>query len=347
MNQLSEIVNPLVKWYQKNKRVLPWRIQKDPYRIWISEIMLQQTRIEAVKEYYARFMKELPTVDDLAKVEEEKLLKLWQGLGYYNRARNLKKAAMMIKENYQGKMPNHYKELVELPGIGEYTAGAIASIAFNEKVTAVDGNVLRVISRIIGNRKNVLEEKTKKEITEKLIKVVPKEAGDFNEGLMELGETICLPNQEPLCKKCPLKQYCYAYHNNATLEIPVREKKVSRTMEEKTVLVLVSDQGKIALNKRNNKGLLAGLYEFPNLDKTLTQTKVKDYLTTSGYSIDKIKEIGKYTHVFSHKTWNMIGYQVKVKKITTNDKYIWVSRKALKNEYVIPTAFQYFLKNME
>lgn len=208
MNNLKGIVQPLLQWYQENKRILPWRMEKEPYKIWISEIMLQQTRIEAVKEYYKRFMAEIPTVQDLANIEEEKLLKLWQGLGYYNRARNLKKAAQMIEEQYNGKMPCTYNELVNLPGIGEYTAGAIASIAYNEKVTAVDGNVLRVVSRIIGNKKNVLENETKREITQLLQDVVPDEAGDFNEGLMELGEVICLPNQEPLCSECPLKEKC-------------------------------------------------------------------------------------------------------------------------------------------
>lgn len=183
MKQMRE---PIIKWYQENKRDLPWRREKNPYYIWISEIMLQQTRIEAVMGYYERFLKSLPTIQDLAEAHEEKLLKLWEGLGYYNRARNLKKAAQMVQEKYAGKMPMKYEELLELPGIGEYTAGAIASIAYDEKVPAVDGNVLRVVSRVVASKKDVLENKTKKEFTEKLKEIMPEKAGDFNEGLMEL-----------------------------------------------------------------------------------------------------------------------------------------------------------------
>ena len=200
--KLKEIVEPLLEWYQNNRRMLPWRENKNPYCIWISEIMLQQTRIEAVKRYYARFMEELPTVHDLANISEERLLKLWEGLGYYNRARNLQKAAKMIEDKYHGEMPNTYEELVKLPGIGEYTAGAIASIAYNERVPAVDGNVLRVLSRVLESRKDVLLPETKKEFTKQLKKLMLKQkrnfqAGDFNEALMELGEIICLPNGEP------------------------------------------------------------------------------------------------------------------------------------------------------
>lgn len=189
LDLLKKMCEPIVKWYRENKRDLPWRKEKNPYFIWISEIMLQQTRIEAVMGYYDRFLKSLPSLQDLAQVDEEKLLKLWEGLGYYNRARNLKKAAKIIQEKYHGEMPKQYDELLKLPGIGEYTAGAISSIAFDEPVPAVDGNVLRVVSRVLLSKKDVLEAKTKKEFTEKLRKIMPKQAGDFNEGLMELRRT--------------------------------------------------------------------------------------------------------------------------------------------------------------
>ena len=232
-NKLEGIVDPLLNWYQKNKRKLPWREGKNAYLIWVSEIMLQQTRIEAVKRYYARFMKELPTIQHLANVEEQKLLKLWEGLGYYNRARNLKKAAQVIEKEYKGQMPKQYEELLNLPGIGEYTAGAIASIAYGQKVPAVDGNVLRVISRIIGSKKDILLSGTKKEMTEKIKTIMPKQAGEFNEALMELGEIICIPNGEPYCDKCPLCHKCIAYKDGLTGEIPVREKKMNRKKEKR------------------------------------------------------------------------------------------------------------------
>lgn len=337
MNNLKEIVQPLLKWYQNNKRILPWRVEKDAYKIWISEIMLQQTRIEAVKAYYKRFMEELPTIQDLANIEEEKLLKLWEGLGYYNRARNLKKAAQIIVNEYNGQMPTTYQELIKLPGIGEYTAGAIASIAYHEKVTAVDGNVLRVISRVIGNRKNILEKEAKEEITNLLQKVMPNEAGDFNEGLMELGEVICLPNQEPLCLHCPLKEQCYAYLNNVTTELPVREKLLKRKIEEKTILILITENAEVALLKRPDKGLLAGMYEFPNVNQFLKEKEVKELLKNWNLQLNDIVDLGTKKHIFTHITWNMIGYQVKVEK--KNDSFLWVSEKELQKDYAIPTAF--------
>ena len=262
--KLQPIVEPIVKWYQKQEKLLPWKQDKEPYHIWVSEIMLQQTRIEAVKKYYTRFMKELPTIHDLADVPEEKLLKLWEGLGYYSRAKNLKKAAIQIQENNHGKMPTSYVELLKLPGIGEYTAGAIASISYNEKVPAVDGNVLRVVSRVLASKEDVLLPETKKKITNKLLEIMPDEAGDFNEGLMELGEKVCLPNTVPLCATCPIQEFCMANKENLTNEIPVRAKKQKRKIENKTVFIL-KYKNEIAIRKREKTGILANLYEFPNV----------------------------------------------------------------------------------
>lgn len=262
--KLQPIVEPIVKWYQKQEKTLPWKQDKEPYHIWVSEIMLQQTRIEAVKKYYTRFMKELPTIHDLADVPEEKLLKLWEGLGYYSRAKNLKKSAIQIQENNHGKMPTSYVELLKLPGIGEYTAGAIASISYNEKVPAVDGNVLRVVSRVLASKEDVLLPETKKKITNKLLEIMPDEAGDFNEGLMELGEKVCLPNTVPLCATCPIQEFCMANKENLTNEIPVRAKKQKRKIENKTVFIL-KYKNEIAIRKREKTGILANLYEFPNV----------------------------------------------------------------------------------
>ena len=262
--ELKQIVEPIVKWYQEQEKTLPWKQDKEPYHIWVSEIMLQQTRIEAVKKYYTRFMKELPTIHDLANVPEEKLLKLWEGLGYYSRARNLKKAAIQIEQEYNGKLPTSYAELLKLSGIGEYTAGAIASISFKEKVPAVDGNVLRVVSRVLASKENVLLPETKRKITKKLLEIMPDEPGDFNEGLMELGEKICLPNTVPLCETCPIQEFCIANKENLTNEIPVRVKKQKRKIENKTVFIL-KYKNEIAIRKREKPGILANLYEFPNV----------------------------------------------------------------------------------
>lgn len=334
------IVEPLLEWYEKNKRVLPWRENKNPYSIWISEIMLQQTRIEAVKSYYERFMKEIPNVQVLANIEEEKLLKLWEGLGYYNRARNLQKAAKLIEEKYQGKMPNSYKELITLPGIGEYTAGAIESIAYNEPVTAIDGNVLRVISRLIASTKDVLLPETKKEMQNRIEKIIPKRAaGDFNEALMELGELVCLPNGEPECSKCPLNQYCKAYKENLTNKIPVREKKAKRREEEKTVFILISPTGKIAIQKREQKGVLKGMYEFPNIShKCLESEIIKVVKDKWNIQTRQIKFLGEYKHIFTHIEWKMYGYQIKVRE--SDKQFLWISKEELETSYAMPTAFK-------
>ena len=262
--ELKQVVEPIVKWYQEQEKTLPWKQDKEPYHIWVSEIMLQQTRIEAVKKYYTRFMKELPTIHDLANVPEEKLLKLWEGLGYYSRAKNLKKAAIQIEQEYGGKIPTSYTELLKLSGIGEYTAGAIASISYKEKVPAVDGNVLRVVSRVIASKEDVLLPETKRKVTKKLLEIMPDEPGDFNEGLMELGEKICLPNTVPLCETCPIQEFCIANKENLTNEIPVRVKKQKRKIENKTVFIL-KYKNEIAIRKREKTGILANLYEFPNV----------------------------------------------------------------------------------
>jgi A/G-specific adenine glycosylase len=338
---LQQMIQPLLKWYNNHKRDLPWRKNKNPYEIWISEIMLQQTRIEAVKSYYARFIQELPTIHDLANIEEEKLLKLWEGLGYYNRAKNLQKAAKLIEEKYEGKIPKTYQELITLPGIGEYTAGAIASISFNEKVPAVDGNVLRVISRVLGMKQDILLQDTKKKITKLLTKYMPSQAGNFNESLMELGELICIPNGEPNCLKCPLKQFCIAYQNNLTNEIPVRVKKVKRKIEEKTVLIFTDSFGKVAIQKRTKKGVLSGMYELPNIKGKLSIREVKQFLQKEKCRIQEIKFLGEFKHIFTHIEWKMYGYQVYIKEC--NLPYLWTSKEELEEKYALPTAFKQFL----
>lgn len=342
--RLEKVANKIVGWYPKEARTLPWREDKNPYHIWISEIMLQQTRIEAVKEYYMRFMKELPTIADLAKIEEEKLLKLWEGLGYYNRARNLKKAAIIMVTDYQGNMPSSYEKLVKLPGIGEYTAGAIASIAFNERVTAVDGNVLRVMARVLKNSSNILLPKTKKEMTEKLEAILPKEAGIFNEGIMELGETICLPNGKPLCDKCPIAKLCIAHQEGIEESLPIREKNNKRKVEQKTVFVFQKED-RIAIRKREEKGLLASLYEFPSIEGHVLEKEIKEKIKKWNLEAESCLYLTKYRHVFSHKEWDMIAYHVVVKE--KNKEFLWVTKIELQEKYPLPSAFLPFQKELD
>lgn len=341
---LEEMVKPLCEWYQANKRSLPWRENKSPYYVWLSEVMLQQTRIEAVKKYYNRFIEVLPTIRDLANVEEEKLLKLWEGLGYYNRARNLKKAAQVIMEKYEGKMPTTYSELVKLPGIGEYTAGAIASICYKEKVPAVDGNVLRVLARITASKEDVLLPETKKKMTEQLKKVIPEEADIFNEALMELGEVICLPNTLPACSKCPICHICIANKKELTDQIPVRVKKQKRRKEEKTVFLLCY-QDQVAIQKRSEKGILANMYEFPNVEGILEEKEIPEVLKDWDIVLDRLYQKQNYEHTFTHIKWEMIGYSVAVK--SKNEKFLWVKRDELESIYAIPTAFKPFQRMLK
>ena len=338
---LSPIVEPLLSWFDCNKRELPWRRDKEPYNVWISEIMLQQTRIEAVMGYYARFLDTLPDVESLSKVDDDALMKLWEGLGYYSRARNLKKAAIVIMDEYGGAFPQTYAELVKLPGIGEYTAGAIASICFDEKVPAVDGNVLRVIARVQGSKENVLLPQTKKSVTEQLKKIMPQRAGAFNEGLMELGELVCLPNGAPLCDSCPLKEHCTAYKKGLTEQLPVRVKKMKRRRADKSVLYLTSSDGRIAIEKRPDTGLLSGMYQLPNAEGFHTEEELRDILQEWGVEPIDITFTKKAKHVFTHIDWYMKAYHVTVNE--KNDRFIWVTADELKDSYPLPTAFQKLL----
>lgn len=335
----------VLAWYHQNKRDFPWRKNKDPYHVWISEIMLQQTRIEAVIAYYNRFMKEIPTVFDLAEVEEEKLLKLWEGLGYYNRARNLKKAAKIIVSNYQGKFPTTYLELLELPGIGEYTASAISSICFGEKKATVDGNVLRVYMRYYNDKSNISDAKTRALVKMKLESMLPDNSGDFNEGIMELGEVICIPNGVPLCSSCPIREGCIAREENTYLNLPVKNKKKEPKKINYTIL-LFEYQGKIAITKRVNKSLLNNLWEFPNLEGKYSSSDIKNYLDNRNIKYSSVEKSVSYTHVFSHQKWDMISYKIKLKEELNEVDIIMRDIKEVSEEYAIPTAFQPFFQNL-
>ncbi len=341
MEDLQNIVRPLLEWFAENKSDFSWRKDRLPYHVWISEIMLQQTRIEAVKRYYTNFISELPDIKSLSEVSDEKLLKLWEGLGYYSRARNLKKSAQTILQSYNGVFPNTYREIIKLSGIGEYTAGAIASICFNEKVTAVDGNVLRVVARLCGSKENVLLPEVKKDTQEKLQKILPEQSGNFNEALMELGEKICIAKGTPLCQECPLKSYCTAFKDNLTAEIPVRIKPLKRKKEEKTVFLLTDLQGNIAIEKRPQNGLLSGMYQFPNVENFHTTEQLEQILTEWQISFTKITFQRNAKHIFTHIEWHMKSYVVTVKEPSEN--FLWVSKTELAEKYPLPTAFRQFL----
>lgn len=335
----NEWIQELLSWYKEYKRDLPWRKTKNAYLIWVSEIMLQQTRVEAVIPYYERFIKRLPTLKDLSEIEEDELLKLWEGLGYYSRVRNMQKCAKNVIEQGKVELPSTYEELIKLPGIGPYTAGAIASIALGEKVPAVDGNVLRVYSRLVASFKNVSDLKVRKEIEKELSLIMPTDSGDFNQALMELGATICIPGN-PRCNICPIQKYCSGYKQGNMWGLPIKDSKKEKKEKEYTIFLLFY-QNKVAVKKRPSKGLLASLFEFPNIEGKIELDFLKEK-----YKNATIIEGNRYKHIFTHQIWNMNSYCIHLNKKTKED-YIWASLEDLATVYTIPSAFGYFLEDIK
>ena len=338
---LDEIVEPLEVWYRKEKRTLPWREQRNPYYIWVSEIMLQQTRVEAVKPYFQRFIRELPDVKALAVCPEEKLLKLWEGLGYYNRVRNMQKAARIVMEQYGGVLPADAEALKRLPGIGSYTAGAVASIAYGIPVPAVDGNVLRVLARFREDSRDMTKQSVRKSVEADLSAVMPeKSPGEFNQALMEVGAVICVPGGMARCRECPLARMCRAHASGREQCYPVKAEKKPRRIEEKTVLV-IRDGERVALRKRPGRGLLAGLYEFPNLEGHRSPDEVIRWVEEAGLTPLHIQKLDDAKHIFSHVEWHMSGYAVRAASLEAAGKgaLILVDIKEAREKYPVPSAF--------
>ena len=349
LEALRQIVFPLIKWYRENKRILPWRNQNNAYYTWVSEIMLQQTRVEAVKPYFIRFITELPDPAALASCPEKKLMKLWEGLGYYNRVRNMQEAACTVVEEYGGKLPESYEKLVSLKGIGSYTAGAIASIAYGIPVPAVDGNVLRVVSRITESREDIMKQSVRKKMEQTLKEIMPSDCpGDFNQALMELGAVICVPNGQPKCQDCPVQKLCRAHLHDITEEIPVKTPKKARRTESRTVFV-IQDGERTAIQKRPDKGLLAGLYELPNVKGTLSAEEAVKAVEKMKLEPLYIKELEPAKHIFSHIEWRMTGYLIRVSSLEQkkNKKLIFVGKKQSDRQYAIPSAFGAYVKYMK
>ena len=342
---LELLAQPLLKWFADHARILPWREEVSPYRVWVSEIMLQQTRVEAVKPYFERFVKELPSVAALAECDEERLLKLWEGLGYYNRVRNMQAAAKQVMEEYGGKIPSEYKELLKLKGIGHYTAGAIASIAYGRPVAAVDGNVLRVISRAAGDDRDIMKQQVRVNMEAELEKIIPKgRAGAFNQALMELGATVCLPNGKPKCSECPWQKLCIAHRESLVELLPVKSKPAKRRIEERTVL-LVRDGERILIRKRPEKGLLAGMYEFPNELGYMDTKSVISYVKEQGLMPLRVEEICDAKHIFSHVEWRMKGYLIRVGPVPeVQEELLFAEIPDFGENYPMPSAFAAYMK---
>ena len=336
MKKLPQVLLP---WYEENKRDLPWRQDKDPYHVWLSEIMLQQTRVEAVKGYYTRFLTALPTIDALSACNDDLLHKLWEGLGYYSRVRNLKKAALQIVECYNGRFPEKYDDIRALPGIGDYTAGAISSICFDAPRAAVDGNVLRVVSRLTENATPIDLPARKKEVTAALEAVYPLEAGEFTQALMELGATLCGPNWAPRCGQCPCRDFCGGALHGTAQQYPVKLPKKGKRVEEKTVFILSCD-GKYALEKRPDTGLLAGLWQFPNVSGKLETAQALEAVQQLGLRPREIKKQIERKHIFTHIIWEMRGIYLEIAEET--DSFCWLTAEQIQEETALPTAFRQF-----
>lgn len=330
----------LVPWYRANKRDLPWRQSRDPYRVWLSEIMLQQTRVEAVRDRYLLFLETLPSVGALAEAPEEVLLKLWEGLGYYSRARNLHKAAKVVAEG-GGEFPRTAAELQKLPGVGEYTAGAIASICYGEQVAAVDGNVLRVVSRVLGSEKPIDDPSVKKAITESLGEVVPSEgSGDFTQSFMDLGSAVCTP-RSPRCELCPLAEICRARASGMQEKLPKKNPKKARKNEEKTLFLLECD-GAFAICRRTEKGVLSGLWQLPCIDGMLGAGDALAAAADFGVRPTAILRELHREHIFTHIRWDMVCYHLQC--AVQSDCFVWALPEELEARYALPTAFRKFLE---
>lgn len=333
------LTEALLAWYRSNARDLPWRRTDDPYRIWVSEIMLQQTRVAAVLGYYARFLETFPSVEALAAAPEDLLMKRWEGLGYYSRARNLQKAAKIVSERFSGKFPADYDALLALPGIGEYTAGAIASAAFGLRQPAVDGNVLRVVTRITDCHGDIADPKTKREIRALVAAAMPVAEADiriFNQATMELGATVCVPNGPPKCGVCPAAPDCLARRRGSAEQLPVKAPKKARRAEEKTVFLLLKN-GQVALRRRADAGLLAGLWEFPNVEGTLSETAAGTVVSSWGLEPGTWDKRLSARHIFTHVEWHMTGYSLQVSGAGPTD-FFWADAAALER-YAVPSAF--------
>jgi A/G-specific adenine glycosylase len=340
---ISGLAVLLLAWYDQNARDLPWRRDPTPYRVWVSEMMLMQTRVETVIPYFERFIAALPDVRALGNADESAVLKLWEGLGYYSRARNLQKAAQMVVERYGGALPCDRAELRKLPGIGDYASGAIASIAFGRLEEAVDGNVLRVLSRVYFIREDIGNPAVKNRFRELARALVPTDRpGDFNQALMDLGATVCLPGAAPRCDACPLVPCCSGLQEGAQGELPVQSAKKPRALQEITVLI-VQCRGRALLMQRPKKGLLAGLWGPPMTERWIGEKDASDWLVDQGAAVRSIRKLEDAKHVFTHVEWHMQAWLAETDEFLPEGEHVWADQYDI-SKYAIPSAFKAYKK---
>ncbi len=350
---LEQLVEPLLEWYSHHARVLPWREDPSPYRVWVSEIMLQQTRAAAVKPYFERFVAALPDAAALAACDEDRLLKLWEGLGYYNRVRNMQAAARTIVEEYGGELPADYEALLKLKGIGHYTAGAVASIAYGIPCPAVDGNVLRILMRACEDDSDIGKQSVKREVEQRLLPIIPKDrAGIFTQAMMELGAVVCVPAGEPKCTGCPWQEHCLAWLHGTYAQYPVKGRPKPRKIEDKTILI-IRDGERVLLHRRPAHGLLAGMYEFPNMAGHMTKEEALACVKDMELMPVKIESLEEAKHIFSHIEWHMTGYMIRVAQLDDKDGkigkkpgYVFAEAEVSEKKYAIPAAFSRYTKYM-
>ncbi len=341
MEPFARLSEALLPWYREHARALPWRENRDPYRVWVSEIMLQQTRVEAVMGYYARFLDAFPTVEALAAADEEHLFKLWEGLGYYSRARNLQKAARKIVAEYGGVFPRDYKAVRSLPGVGPYTAGAICSICFDLPTAAVDGNVLRVTARYLCDETPIDAPAYKKAVTESLERVYPAgNCGTFTQALMELGATVCTP-RSPKCSGCPLRESCKGFAAGTAADLPVKSPKKEKQLVEKTVFLLWYGE-ELALVRRAETGLLGGMWSLPNVDEPLDVEGALRQAEAFGVQPASVLRQEHRTHIFTHIRWEMEAFTILCG--AKDDRFVWRTSEEIRRHFALPTAFRKFLE---
>ena len=350
--RIKQAIPPLTAWYLQNKKSLPWREVQSPYRVWVSEIMLQQTRTGAVIPYFLRFVEKYPTVFALAEADDLELMKLWEGLGYYSRARNLKKCAQVLVKEYDGIFPRERKALLALPGIGPYTAGAIASIAYGEPTPAIDGNVLRVMMRLLASERDIADEKTRRDLDVLLSSVYPsgEASSRLTEAIMELGENVCIPNGEPRCELCPIAHLCRAHEGHIETFFPFKSPKKPRRIEPRTLFILHCGDT-YYIRQRPSSGLLASLYEFVGVDGHLSLEDAQKLLCEGLCPAPSLSRLEDGKHIFTHIEWHMRAYLVSLREPLTKkciEEYSLTpaTLEEMHEKYSIPTAFKMFIRQL-
>lgn len=342
---IIQFKNQLIAWYEKNKRDLPWRKTNDPYKIWVSEIMLQQTKVDTVIPYFNRFITKFPTVYHLAEADEQTVLKEWEGLGYYTRAKNLHHAVREIVEEYNGEVPRDPVKLSTLKGIGPYTKGAVLSIAFNQPEPAVDGNVMRVFSRLLEIEEDIAIQRTKKQFEEIVRNIIPKDdPSTFNQAIMELGALICTP-RKPKCEECPVQKYCEAFQNDKQSLLPIKGKAKKKTVIPYVVLLIKNKKNELAIVKRPSTGLLANMWQFPMVPINEVGKDHIEHWVYGEYGIKVLlnKKVGKLKHVFSHLIWQLEVYHAELAQIEKKERIQFVTKDHL-NNYPFPVSHLNIMK---